>query len=134
MEYKINLNKKNFIVLAVVFSVVLFGVYVTADYTNPIPNPGHGADEIIYEVDGSEFNLQDDLSYFLNGASITGISYDADECHDMNLDFVDAGSILTSCNSNEVIVAVQTYRYDNAVGQNGEFFVTGIRCCDLVLS
>ena len=120
--------------MAIIISISLVGVFVNSyDYASDIPNPGHGADSISVNIDGSEMDLQSAVASLSGGDSYTGVMYDVNSCRDINVTLTDSASAFTNCESDEVVVALQTYDYNGNYGSQGEQFVSGIRCCDLIL-
>lgn len=58
MKLEVNIEKRY--ALGIIASVlVLAGVLLVLAYDGPIPNPGHGADRVWIDINGSEMTLQD---------------------------------------------------------------------------
>jgi len=57
MQITINLSNKTLAILVGVLTFLAIGLVVYA-YNN-IPNPGHGADQIVVNIDGQEMTLQE---------------------------------------------------------------------------
>lgn len=57
MNVKINFSNKTTYTFLTIFFLLVGGLLVYS-YTNPIPNPGHGADTIWISINGSEKTLQ----------------------------------------------------------------------------
>lgn len=81
MKLEVNIEKKY--VFAILSVLLLIGVSVFAyTYTSQIPNPGHGADTVLINVNGIEMTLQDAITNGKIGggasnviAGINGISF-----------------------------------------------------------
>ncbi len=77
MSINIKIQKKDLWLLAAIF-VFLVGVgYVIAyTYSSPIPNPGHGGDNVFININGSNTDLQTAINNSdFASCSITGSSY-----------------------------------------------------------
>ncbi len=77
MSINIKIQKKDLWLLAAIF-VFLVGVgYVIAyTYSSPIPNPGHGGDNVFININGSNTDLQTAINNSdFAGCNITGTSY-----------------------------------------------------------
>ncbi len=135
METKINIEKMHLIVLAVAISLVMGGILFSS-YAAPIGFVvGHGADEIIVSIEGSDMSLADAIS---SGAiiqsSISGdFSYGA--CHNVTVDLIRDSIVDVFCEDGEVISSLETQTTAlGGYGDTGEYHIPKIECCELIFS
>ena len=120
------------IVMALAISLVMGSILFSSYAAPPASFIGHDASEISVSVDGSDMSLAEALLLLGPGATSGTISHDS--CHDVVLDFSDDVSVLTQCSSNEFVAGIRTSVYNDVMGDSGEWYVSGIRCCNLIVS
>ena len=122
MKIEVNLEKKYFFGIIAVMLVLAGAIFAYASYSNPIPNPGHGADTVWVNVSGAEMNLQEAINQGkIGGFSISGLRIGPIGCN----------NIITNATT------CQTLGYESCKAwiflrshQNGEFYSCSAQLSD----
>lgn len=82
VSLKVNFQKKDLWLVAAIMVFIAGVGYVIASYSQPIPNPGHGGDNVYININGNNTDLQTAINDSdFNSCSISGTSFSGNIIH-----------------------------------------------------
>ncbi|MBT6823890.1 hypothetical protein HOA59_00450 [archaeon] len=134
MKTEINIGKEHLAFLGLAMFILFGGILFNSYASVPTGFIGHEASEITVNFGGDSMSLADAMPLFVSSAISGSIVYDSPNCHIVEVNFQEDVEVNSHCNLNEVVSEIETTTYSEWVGDVGEWYISKIKCCPLILS